>query len=128
MIKTSRCEHCNCNLAREKEVHVVEGINFCSKRCAIEHLTDDIILNAKELAIEEYNDKVEIVVPSDVGMVYEKIWTAYSRDTDTTTIFLSKCLDENFEEVISVEVVGFYFGEPNEQDTESYNGEIKATY
>ena len=85
-------------------------------------------MNAKAQAIEQYNNMIEIVTPTDIGICYEKIWTSYSRDTDVTTIFLSKCLDEECMEVKSVELIGFYFGEPNEDDTLSFTGEFSIEY
>lgn len=124
----NECAHCGKELVKVDEVHVVEGINYCSKDCAIIHIMNDIIMNAKEQAIEHYNNTAEVVNPTDIGMCYEKIWTAYSKDTDVTTIFLSKCLDKECMEVKTVEVVGFYFGEPDEASTTMYTGELRADY
>jgi len=122
------CAHCGKDLVTIDEIHVVEGRHFCSKECAIISCTTDIITNAKELAIEWYDDAVEIVTPTDIGICYNKVWTSYSKDTDVTTIFLSKCLDKECMEVKTVEVIGFYFGEPNDTDTETFKGELKAKY
>lgn len=129
------CAYCGKSLVTVDEIHVVEGVHYCSKDCAIIHIANGIIMNAKAhimnakaQAIEQYNNMIEIVTPTDIGICYEKIWTSYSRDTDVTTIFLSKCLDEECMEVKSVELIGFYFGEPNEDDTLSFTGEFSIEY
>lgn len=122
------CAHCGKDLVAVKEIHVVEGVHYCSKDCAIISLTNENIKNAKALAIEWYNESAEVVTPTDIGICYEKVWTSYSKDTDVTTIFLSKCLDKECMEVKTVEVIGFYFGEPNDVDTETFKGELKAEY
>lgn len=122
------CARCRKDLTSLNEVHVVEGINFCSERCAIEHHIDETILNAKEIAKQWYSDCAEIVTPIDMGLIFEKRWTAYSSEGDVTTIFLSRYLDEECTETISTEVIGFYFGEPNEADTEEYSSSTKATF
>lgn len=122
------CRHCGKDLTTVKEIHVVEGDHFCSRDHAIEWCINDTILNVKEGAIQWYEDKAEIVTPQDIGLVYEKKWVAYSKDTDVTTIFLSRALDKDYEEVVSTEVIGFYFGEPDESSTETFTGQLKATY
>lgn len=128
MTSENVCAHCNKDLALVDEIHVVTGVNYCSKECAIKHITDDIILNAGTCAIEEYNDKAEIVNPIDIGICYERTWTAYNRENDVTTIFKSRYLDKEYHEVVCTELVGFYYGEPNEEDTKNYYGELKAIY
>lgn len=122
------CASCGKELITAEEIHVVKGEHYCSKECAITHIMNDIVLNSKELAIAQYYEYAEVVTPSDIGLCYKKVWTSYSKDTDVTTIFLSKCLDKECTEVKSVEVVGFYFGEPDEVSTETYLGELIATY
>ena len=49
-----------------------------------------------------------------------KITTAYCKKDDLT--FILK------ETPTSMEVVGFYFGEPNEQCTKQYTGKLKAEF
>lgn len=62
----TKCERCNKPLTEAAEIHVVEGEMFCSRACAIAQLTDNIITNAKESAIELYDDTAEVVSPFDV--------------------------------------------------------------
>ena len=122
------CAYCGKDLTLVNEIHVVEGQNFCSKDCAVSHQVDVITESVYDTAYEWYNNGAEIVTPVDIGIVYEKVWTTYDKALDVTTIFLSKCLDKECMEVKSVEVLGFYFGEPNEADTEAYRGTIRTEY
>lgn len=125
---SEKCTQCGKDLASLKEIHVAEGNNFCSEECAISYRVDEIIMNAKEDAKAWYKDTAEIVTPIDIGMVHEKIWTAYSKDRDVTSIFLSRYLDKECLEAVSTEVIGFYWGEPNDEDTNTYTGIVRATY
>ncbi len=122
------CAHCNKNLALLETIHTVDGQLFCSKGCAIDHLTNEIIINAKEAATEAYNDTAEVVTPVDIGLIYEKQWVAYDEDNDVTTIFLSRYLDEECTETISTEVAGFYYGVPTEERNEKYTGVLIEMY
>lgn len=56
-----RCEHCKTPLKVGDEVHVLDEEIFCSEECAILHLTDYIICNAKETAKEQYHDEATII-------------------------------------------------------------------
>lgn len=49
-----KCSRCNAKLSVGDEAHVVDEHVYCSKECAVMTLTDDIILNAKECAAEQY--------------------------------------------------------------------------
>jgi hypothetical protein len=53
-------------LVHHEEIHAVSGELYCSKYCAVQSIMDEIILNAKEAAIEEYDSKAEIVSIHDV--------------------------------------------------------------
>ena len=66
MNQLNLCPHCKTPLVHHEEVHALNGELYCSKACAVAHITDDIILNAKEAAIEEYDSKAEIVSAHDV--------------------------------------------------------------
>ena len=55
-----------------------------------------------------------------------EIQTAYSPETDIT--FILKEITSVEGDLISTEVVGFYYGAPNEQDTRDYLGHLKAEY
>lgn len=128
MEQKNLCANCSSDLVKASSIHVVDGEMFCSEDCAINHHMDEILMNAKEQAKEWYNTYAEIVTPADIGIVYEKIWTAYSREADVTSIFLSRYLDKECNETVSTEVIGFYWGEPNEADTAIYTGIVRATY
>ncbi len=54
-----------------------------------------------------------------------EITTAYAQQADMTFILL-----ETYEnsEITSTEVVGFYFGEPNDDSTQHYIGKLKAEF
>lgn len=55
-----------------------------------------------------------------------KLSTEYSASGDKTFI-LEEVYDKDGN-IISIECVGFYYGEPNEIDTNSYYGKLKAEY
>lgn len=54
------------------------------------------------------------------------ITTAYSSDTDMTFILLEETNKNG--EPISTECVGWYYGSPNEDDTQRFFGKLKAEY
>ena len=60
------CGHCHKPLKDFKEVHAVKGILYCSRACAIDDITNDIIMNAKEAAIEEYASCAEVVATEEI--------------------------------------------------------------
>lgn len=62
----TECTRCKKHLVDATEIHVVDGEMFCSEECAVVHLTDEIIMNAKEMAKEQYLEAVEVVSPFDV--------------------------------------------------------------
>lgn len=117
------CQHCSKDLRLVNEIHVVEGSMYCSESCAINEQTNIIIDSAKETAKQWYNNFAEVVTARDIGIIREETWTAYSPEADITTILVSAY--EN-DKVLSTEVVGMYFGEPNEDCTELYKGSLKA--
>ena len=55
----------------------------------------------------------------------KEIYTTYAPDTDITFIM---CDTYDGEDINSTEVVGFYYGGPDEKLTEMYIGKVKATY
>lgn len=124
----TECAHCRKNLALVDEVVAVDGLLYCSEACAIIHLTNENIMNAKAQAIKHYDEAAEIVRTADIGICYEKVWTAYSKEGDLTTILKSKYSDSEMRNVVSTEVVGFYFGEPDDASTTMFTGELKAEY
>jgi len=62
------CARCNKPLRHARYVHAVEGLLYCSKECAVEALTKEIIETAKDAAIERYLDGSELVNPEDIGL------------------------------------------------------------
>ena len=65
----TECMHCHRDLSKVEEIHAVHGELFCSRECAIEHITSDIIMNAKQEAIAIYDNNSEVVNPADIGLV-----------------------------------------------------------
>lgn len=68
-----------------------------------------------------------------ISQVYSYIRTAYAEKEDMTFIIRESCrksLAYGMEEIVgeSTEVIGFYWGEPNEESTEKYIGKLKAGY
>jgi len=58
--------------------------------------------------------------------MYTEIETAYAPSHDITFIMEYTC-DANGDP-ISTECVGWYYGEPNEEDTNFFRGKLFATY
>lgn len=54
----------------------------------------------------------------------EVIYTTYAPDTDIT--FIMKEITNN--NIITVEVIGFYYGEEDQVNTELYINNLKATF
>lgn len=51
----------------------------------------------------------------------------YAENEDMTFIVVDE-IDDNTGEVLSTEVTGFYFGEPDDKYTEVFDGKSKACY
>lgn len=66
MRELTRCPNCNRVLVGHEAVHAVRGQLYCSEACAIEDIMNDYIMNAKELAKEDYASMAEIVSVEDV--------------------------------------------------------------
>lgn len=56
-----------------------------------------------------------------------EIDTAYA-PADDITFIMEYRYQENGEDFASIECVGWYAGEPNEESTKLYYGDLKATY
>jgi hypothetical protein len=55
-----------------------------------------------------------------------KVFEVYSGEHDITTIFRD---EYNFTgDLVSTEVVGFYYGQPNQEDTKIFTGKLKADF
>lgn len=61
----------------------------------------------------------------DMNDIKKKIEVAYSPSHDITFI-LEECYMN--EKIVSTELVGFYYGKPDEKNTIAYYGKIKAEY
>lgn len=66
MKRLNLCPQCKTPLVHHEEIHALNGELYCSKNCAVLHTMDDIILNAREAAIEEYDSNAEVVSSRDV--------------------------------------------------------------
>ena len=64
-----------------------------------------------------------IVVDNEVYKVY----TVYSESGDMTFIMLNT-MDNETENLISTECIGWYYGEPNKDNTLEYIGRLKAAF
>ena len=60
------CPYCKTPLVHHEEVHAVNGKLYCCKECAVQDMTNDILINAKEMALEDYASNAEIVSTHDV--------------------------------------------------------------
>lgn len=56
----------------------------------------------------------------------KEIYTTYAPDTDITFIMEDTYNKDN--ELILTEVKGFYYGKPNEENTEMCYGDLKADF
>lgn len=60
------CKKCQRPLVAHEEIHAVKGQLYCSKSCAVYDIMDEYIMNAHELATEDYASMAEIVRAEDV--------------------------------------------------------------
>ena len=56
----------------------------------------------------------------------QEIYTAYAEHHDMTFIMVDT-FDEKGEPM-ATECIGFYYGEPNEENTKAFSGKLKAEY
>ena len=76
-------------------------------------------------SFDELNGTVSEWCDRMIDALSEKIYTTYAPDTDITFI-MKEAHDRNCE---TLECIGWYHGEPNEDDTNTYSyGNMKATY
>ena len=66
MKELNKCARCGRVLVGQEEVHAIRGSLYCSKNCAVQDIMDDYLMNAKEMAIEEYDNEAEVVRTEDV--------------------------------------------------------------
>lgn len=120
---TDMCVACDIDLATCDTIYSAEGALYHSRECGIEDFKHKYGTDAERY----FNECVEEVTPEDIGLVETSIFTVYSKEADMTTIFKDTVRCSNGS-MVSTEVVGFYFGEPNEEDTEQFIDSLKATY
>lgn len=120
---TDTCVACDIDLATCEVLYSAEGAIYHSRECGI---TDFAVKYGGD-AERYFNECVEEVTPEDIGITKSSIFTVYSKEADITTIFRDVTRRSN-DTLVSTEVIGFYFGEPNEKDTELFMGSLKATY
>lgn len=64
--------------------------------------------------------------------MFEEIYTAYAPQNDITFIMRDtfRIIDKATHdgELCSTSVIGWYYGEPNEENTQYYKGKLIATY
>lgn len=56
-----QCKFCGKNLNIGDEAHIVDSEVYCSKECAVLDIMNEIIMNAKEMAIEQYDESAAIL-------------------------------------------------------------------
>lgn len=75
-------------------------------------------------------DKKNKTITYDGGEAntYKKVvYGCYSSEADATFI-MSDIIEKATNRCISTEVTGFYYGEPDFEYTEKYNGKLKAEF
>jgi len=56
-----KCNQCEKELLVGDEVHKMGDETFCSRECAVTYIAHEIAMNAKEMAIEQYEEQAEIL-------------------------------------------------------------------
>ena len=77
-----------------------------------------------------FKDKKNKTITYDYGVIvtYKKVvHGCYSAESDITFI-MSDIIEKETDSCISTEVTGFYFGTPNLEYIEKYNGKLEAEF
>lgn len=73
-------------------------------------------------------DTINKTITYDKWESYKKVvYGCYSTESDITFI-MSDIIEKETDSCISTEVTGFYFGTPNLEYTEKYNGKLEAEF
>lgn len=128
MSQLNLCPRCKTPLVHHEEVHALHGELFCSKTCAVMYTMDDIILNAKEAAIEDYACNAEVVSINDV--LKEDLQTVELVVMCMTRINLPKNLseDEAIAEATKLYKDGLVRVDPDECDETIFKCELVKDY
>ena len=120
----TRCPVCKRILVGQDIVHAVEGNLYCSRNCAVQYLMDDYIQNAKEMAIEAYNDGAEIVAVEDI--LSEEMQEVKITVTCTKVIRLPKNLsaEQAIETATQLYNDGTVVAEPDDCDKSNITYEL----
>lgn len=123
------CPMCGGVLAVQDTIQSVKGTLYCSKKCAVAGLMSEANMlsyaDCKTYAQLGFDAYAEEITPVDAGITKEEVFTAYSEDADMTTIFKSTRLVADDTEVM-LQVIGFYWGEPDKTSTELFSGNLRA--
>lgn len=123
------CPMCEHILAVQDKIVSIDDTLYCSKNCAVAGIMSEVNMlsyaDCKTYAQLRFDAYAEEVRPVDAGIAKEEIFTAYSEDADITTIFKStRTVADNTE--VMLQVIGFYWGEPNKKSTELFSDNLVA--
>lgn len=130
----TRCICCNKPLKDFEEVHAVRGMLYCSRECAISAITDDMVMNANDAAIEEYESCAEVVATRDilanemcelvreensehVAGVSVRVYPTYIESEDKTVVWQDLCVNG---EVVQTSITGWHYGRPDKYTIKHY--------
>ena len=75
-------------------------------------------------AVDELEDDED--VETDEGALGVAVYCAYAPEFDMT--FIMKDIGHNLPRLISTEVIGWYYGRPDDEATQKFTGKLKAEY
>lgn len=123
------CPMCGHILAVQDKIVSIDDTLYCSKDCAVAGIMSEVNMlsnvDCKTYAQLRFDAYANEITPVDAGIAKEEIFTAYSEDADITTIFKStRTVADNTE--VRLQVIGFYWGEPNKKSTKLFSGNLIA--
>lgn len=127
----TRCTKCNRPLAlNETAWSSIDGM-YCSRSCGVgdayNKYSPDEYRNEDEhisKATRYFEDTAEEITREEYGVTIERA-SEYSKEYDKTFIF-ERIYEANT--IISIELLGWYYGEPNAKSDEAFVRKYKATY